>query len=175
MKKYGFIAIWIGIGLLWWWTNRQAFVYARHLIPPISTVLPYQLTVDYYEQQYHLRDPEGMYAVIYSGEDFPTGTVPEGGAILKKVVLQELYWDHERLIAGLMSGTDKLYLSIDDYEQEAYVPAYTLVTAEQAQGLAHHADFDQPPFWIQYWRWLGFLTALLWLVVGFWGFRQKSN
>lgn len=174
MKKYRWIIGWIGLGLLWWWTNQQAFVYDRHIVSPIGAVLPYQLTVDYYEQHYHLRDPEGMYAVIYSGEDFPTGTVPEGHETLKKVILQELYWDHETLVAGLMRGDSTLlYLSIDAYEQEAYVPAYTLVTVTQAEQLPHHANLYHPPFWIKHWRWLGCLIAFLWLGLGYWGFRQK--
>lgn len=168
MKKGWFILGWVSLGLLWLLANQQAFIYGRQVIlTPFVDVLPYGLTVDYYEQQYHLRDPEGLYAVIYSGADFPTGTVPEGGQVLKKVVLQELYWDREALIAGLICGEDKLYLSIDQYDNEAYVPAYTIVPLEQAEALAHRFYLTTPPFWVRHWRWLGVLSFLLWVAIGF--------
>ncbi|CAA6826918.1 MAG: Unknown protein [uncultured Sulfurovum sp.] len=141
--------------------NEEAFFYAKHITPTIGSSLPFDFTVDYYEANYHLRDKEGIYAIVFSGGTFPTGSPPPNKEKVNVISLNALYWTSDRLIISVsLEGGIKL-IEIKGYVSDGYVSEYDFVTDQELLVMDDRVEFDSPPTIIKYWYLIGSLYLII--------------
>ena len=145
--------------------NEEAFFYDKEITPAIGSSLPFDFTVDYYEANYHLQDKDKMYAIVFSGSTFPTGTPPPNKEKVNVISLNAIYWTSDRLIVGVLLKEGIKLIEIKGYISDGYVSDYDFVTDQELLEMDDRVDFNSPPMIMKYWYLIGSLYLMLLLII----------